>query len=174
MNLNPIQKFYFSAAAIFIILIFFICVIFLLMGEIKDRAQAFTEGKKTLLVLEKEITEVKYFKKRHQELKNISSECETVFLDFAEILGFITSLERMADQTNNSLKIEGVSTLANDGFIKFQISLLGSFSNLFHFLTGLENVPYPPYRLVEVENIDLRKISDENIQTNLGIKVYTK
>lgn len=169
------QKFYFTALAVFIILALLIFgVIFPLIGKIKADSRNYMEGKKNLLVLEKEIKEVKRLEKTYQEVKAAYSKLETVFLDPEETLGFITSLEKLANESENSIKIEGVSISREGEFMNFQIFLFGSCPNLIRFLTGIENVPYPPYRLVEIENIDIKKLPEGILQTNLGVKAYLK
>lgn len=169
------QKFYFGLGITLTILAVFVFgAIFPLIGKVQSASRAYLEGNKALLALEKEIREVKYLEKRYEEIKNIPLQLETFFLDEAEILGFITSLEKMAEETNNSLEIKEVSVAKENGIIKFQLLLSGSFSNLTHFLMGLENVPYPPYRLVEVENLNITGASSDNVQANLMIKAYVK
>jgi len=175
IKLNPKQKFYFSIVIVFVILALIVfAVIFPLIGKIRTSANNYLEGKKTLLVLEANIKDVKSLEKKYQEVKDTFAKLETAFLDPAETLGFITSLEKLAEETGNSFAIEKVNIASEGKFINFQVSLSGDFSSLVNFLIGLENTPYPPYRLVGVENIDIRKISDVNVGANFNVAVYTK
>lgn len=174
--MNQRQKFYLSLGVILIIVATIVfCVISPLLGKIGAASRDYLEGKKTIALLEREIVEVKNLEKTHQEIKKTFLGLETAFLDPEETLGFITSLERLATTTQNTIEIKGVSTSLEGDFINFQISITGSLSSLIYFLTAIENTPYPPYRLVEIENIDIGKSTqDSSMQTNLEIKVYTK
>jgi len=176
LSMDRKQKFYLSLGVILIIAAAMVfCVIFPLLGKIGAASRDYLEGEKTIALLEREIVEVKNMEKAHQEIKKTFSELQTAFLDSEETLGFITSLERLAATTQNTIEIRGVSTSPLGDFINFQISITGSPSNLIYFLTAIENTPYPPYRLVEIENIGISKSTqDSSIQTNLEIKVYTK
>ncbi len=174
--MNQRQKFYLDLGIILIIVATIVfCVIPPLLGKISAASRDYVEGGKTIALLEREIVEVKNLEKTHQEIKKTFSELQTVFLDSEETLGFITSLERLATTTQNVIEIKGVSTSPEDGFINFQISITGSLSSFIYFLTAIENTPYPPYRLVEIENLGISKSTQgSSMQTNLEIKVYTK
>jgi len=62
-------------------------------------------------------------------------------------------------------------------FLSLNISLRGDFKNLLLFLSNLEDSPYPPYRLLEIDKLSINRLDDEEdyrLETNLRIKVYTK
>ncbi len=174
--MNQRQKFYLDLGIILIIVATIVfCVISPLLGKIGAASRDYVEGEKTIALLEGESMEVKSLEKTYQEIKKTFLELQTIFLDSEETIGFITSLERLTTTTQNTIEIKGVSTSPEGDFINFQISITGSLSSLIYFLAAIENTPYPPYRLVEIENINISKSTQgSSMQTNLEIKVYTK
>lgn len=172
-----------------IILVLLGCVFFidwLLIGKIETMSEKYLENKKTIekLSLRKSLT-----RKLEDDLKNNKaslSKLSDVFLNPDNTVDFIQDLEKIAEKTNNEFEItkavEGSDP--KDGMshsnLDFQISLKGNFNNLINFLANLEDTPYPPYRLIEIENIVIHQTgglreeeSSGRIETVIDIKVYT-
>ena len=100
-------------------------------------------------------------------------------------------METVAQQTDNFFEIKAIRpytslTDQERPFLGFQISLWGDFSSLLLFLANLENNPYPPYRLVEIENLVIKRLAakdlvrfdfpleEGDLETILSIKIYTQ
>jgi len=81
------------------------------------------------------------------------------FVSKTEPIGFINSLENLAQKTNNAFEINLISSGADnkkkDSALYFQIKLAGSFSDAMHFLNYLENMEYR----VQIQSLDISKIS---------------
>ena len=71
-------------------------------------------------------------------------------------------------------------------FLSLRISISGDFSNMLDFLSNLEGNPYPPYRLIEVSGLTIKRLEEKNLinseesllpgdlETILNIKIYTQ
>ena len=123
---------------------------------------------------------------------------ESAFLKKEEVIGLISTLERVANQTNNFFEIESAQpsvvseeTLSEnntkkESFLSLKIRLWGSFNNLLDFMAHLENSPYPPYRLIEIKDLMIKRLEEKDLaklpsaleegdlETALVIKVYTR
>jgi len=161
-----------------------------LMMKIREISADYSKNKEILFKLDQRETLVKNIETEYQakeeELKNV----EFAFIGPEETVGFIYTLEKLAQETNNVFEIKTVSPFnplkqEQTPFIGFRISLWGSYNKLLRFIAGLENTPYPPYRLIEIESLNVRRLSDSlvkqgitlsasDIETTLNIKIFTK
>lgn len=107
-----------------------------------------------------------------QDIENLGK----AFLNNEEIPGFIETLEKIAASSNVIFSIEYVPAAKGleGSELNFKISLFGSFSNTLRFLANLENVPFAPYRLVKVKNLNLKRIETTDLRfkkfQDLGVK----
>ncbi len=156
-----------------------------------DRAgQEYLAGQEVLTKLDQRESLAKQLEKEYQENESELADLAKVFLSTEETVGFITNLETIARRTNNFFEIKAASphqpSEEEAGYLSFRISLWGSFHNLLLFLAKLEDSPYPPYRLVELENITIKKLEAEDLtrisyplaenslESILSIKIYTQ
>ena len=164
-----------------------------LVNRIKALSQEYLNNQTALAQLDQKEILLKELEQYYQEKEKDLSAIEQVLLNFQETVGFISTLETIARQTDNVFEIKTVESFSpsetegnQDNFLSLRISLWGSFSSLMNFLANLENSPYPPYRLLEIDSISVTRLSKENasrldfniaegsLETILGIKIYTQ
>lgn len=173
-----------------VITLFIFFVTLPLINKIKKMSEDYIANQERLLQLTQRDASIKELERNYQENKKDILQIEGAFLspDPEQTVGFIYDLEKVAKQTNNDFEIQTISSAVKEdettnSSIDFQISLSGEFSNLLYFLANLENIPYPPYRLIEIESISIRKTADRELDENskptdiksiLNVKVYTQ
>lgn len=161
-----------------------------LMMKIREASANYGRNKEILLKLDQQEILVKNIEMGYQDKREGLKNIEDIFLGPEETVGFIYALEKLAQETNNVFEIKTVSPFnpqkqEESAFIGFRISLWGDYNGLLRFVAGLENTPYPPYRLVEIEGLNVRRLSDSltkqdvvlsagDIETVLNIKIFTK
>lgn len=181
-----------------IMVLFILFIDYYLVAKIKAVSQEYLSSQKTLTQFSEKEKLAKSLQKQYQETELDSQKLESVFLDIKDAVGFITDLEKVAQSTNNFFEIKSVSPLesnktdANDEgpFLGFHITVWGDFSKLILFLANLEDSPYPPYRLIEVANLNIKKLAKANLdeskitsmpglkegdlESSMDVKVYIK
>lgn len=186
------QKKLFLSLAIGIagLVVFIVLIIFPLISKIRIAAQECLNNRDILAKLDQRVSLLKELKKNYQDNQSDLLMLNQAFLDSEETVGFITTLETIANQTNNFFEIKSVSSNpANEqeaAYLIMNIYLWGNFSGLLNFLANLENIPYPPYRLIEVDTITIKRLAKEDLsrigmnsgegklETVLSVKVYTQ
>jgi len=165
---------FFSAA----VLVFVFLIVYPLLADIKKDSQDFILQKNSFAELqlrEENFKKLRDFYQSHQEeLKKI----DDLFIDSETPIEFIEFLEKEAKKS--SLAIEVFTNYSKKSesekwnFSNYQLSVRGSFPNTLRFLGKIETAPY----LIEISNLDIRKMSGENLEgnvrANLTIKVYAK
>lgn len=191
--MTPLQKktILFSVLGLIALLLFVGLVIYPSVNKIRTTAQEYLSHQKDLVKLEKKESLAQELERYYQEKKAELESLAGVFLSYQETVGFISNLETIAQETGNYFEIKAASLPASAtekgrSFLSFQISLWGDFPSLLKFLANLENSPYPPYRLVEIENIAIKRISGDSftkldfslkegdLATVLSVKIYTQ
>lgn len=165
--------------------------VFPLFNKIKGLSQEYLSNQEILIKLNQRESLAKELQNDYQEREADLTEMVSVFLSSEEMVGFISNMETIAQQTDNFFEIKAISPyipLADEEmpFLNFQIFLWGDFSSLLLFLANLENNPYPPYRLVEIENLTIKRLAakdlvrfdfplkEGDLETILSIKIYTQ
>lgn len=185
--MNNIQKKLIGSLgiALIILILFVILVILPLIGKIKQSAQEYLTNQEILAQLDQREFLFKDLEKSYQGKKDQLSIIEGTFLGQEEIVGFISTLEDIAQQTGNVFEIKTAQSYApaddEDGetFLGLSIFLWGDFEELLAFLANLEDSPYPPYRLLEIDSLSIHRLEGDDVQdgdleTVLGIKIYTQ
>lgn len=186
--LNTQKKLFLSLAIGLTGFVLFIgLIIFPLINKIKISSQECLNNQEVLIKLDQRISSLKELKRNYQENQDYLLLLENAFLDSKETVGFITTLETITRQTGNVFEIKSVrSDLLTEGqapYLVLRVSLWGGFQELIDFLANLENIPYPPYRLMEIDNLTINRLSIDslsrldfdsrgNLETTLSIKVY--
>ncbi|NQV01000.1 MAG: hypothetical protein HQ537_02695 [Parcubacteria group bacterium] len=167
-------------------------VIFPLMNRIKIASQECLNNQDILAKLDQRVSLFKELKKNYQDNEDNVLSLNNAFLDSEETVGLITDLETIANQIGNFFEIKSVSSSLLDKekiegdnpYLMFNIYLRGSFPELLNFMANLENIPYPPYRLMEIDDLVIKRLAKEdlafvdfdlgegNLETILSIKVY--
>ncbi len=163
-----------------------------LVGKIKATSRQYLQNQEALMGLDWRESLAKELEEKYQERQTDLLTLEEAFLDTGEAVGFISTLEKIAQQTGNIFEIRAAKSFAQltkdeeESFLIFRISLWGDFSSLLLFLANLENNPYPPYRLIEIESLTIKRLGERgldrfspglktgSLETVLGIKVYTQ
>ena len=169
-------------------------IVFPLMNRIKIASQECLNNQEILAKLDQRVSLLKELKKNYQDNEDNVLSLNNAFLNSKETIGLITTLETIANQTGNFFEIKSVSSSLLDKekieednpCLMLSIYLWGSFPELLNFLANLENIPYPPYRLMEIDDLVIKRLAKEdltfvdldsgegNLETILSIKVYTQ
>lgn len=192
MTLSPAQKklIYFLSSGLIFLAVFVILVIFTLISKIQNTSAEYLVNQEILIDLGRREILAQELEKDYQDKQADLTGIEDVFLDYQEAVGFISTLETIAQQTGNIFEIKSVTpftplagagqtqtgTQKQEPFLTFQISLLGDFKSLLLFLANLENSPFPPYRLLGIENLSIKRLEEKSstLETAIGIKIYTQ
>lgn len=178
--------------ALGILILFIALVDYPLIRKIKSTSQKYLSDRQTLQELHYREGLAKEVEKKYAEKQTDLAELENAFLEFDDTVGFIKDLEEIAQATNNIIEIQAVNPLSasekeDRQFLGFRLKLIGDFSGLIKFIANLEDTPYPPYRLIEIGDINMLRlqkgslvgvldprISEGDLETNINIKVYIK
>lgn len=171
------RKKLFLAVAILgiIIILFIVLIISPLFKEIKRNSEDFVFQKEGIVQLNLKIENLR---KSQNLLKNYQDDflkTEALFIDPETPVGFIEFLEKIAEETNLSIRIAPASLqkIKEDiwSSMNFQVILTGFYPDFSKFIEKLEAASY----LIETQNLAItKKTSEENIKAVLLMKVYTK
>jgi len=166
------------ALGIIILALVFVSVIYPLVNKIADYSYRYLSNKEILSGLSKRESLAKELRNDFQEKQDALSRIEGALLGAEETVGFISTIESIAQETGNlfEIKTASPSLLTSEGepFLFLSVVLWGDFSELLNFIANIEDSPYPPYRLMEIEGINIKRLLEGDIETNLEIKIYTK
>lgn len=187
------KKFLATLIICLIIIVFFVYLIIIpLIDKIKENSEEYLSNQEILNRLDKREYVYKKLQKSYDEKNSELLVTEKILISDEETVGFIFTLEKLAEQTNNIFEIKTVSSFSPSEkkeeipFLSLKMSLLGDFSNMLAFLSHLENNPYPPYRLIEISGVNIKKLAEKDLvnseesllsgdlETVLDIKVYTQ
>ena len=187
------KKFLATLIICLIIIVFFVYLIIIpLIDKIKENSEEYLSNQEILNRLDKREYVYKKLQKSYDEKNSELLVTEKILISDEETVGFIFTLEKLAEQTNNIFEIKTVSSFSPSEkkeeipFLSLKMSLFGNFSNMLAFLSHLENNPYPPYRLIEISGVNIKKLAEKdlvnseeslllgNLETVLDIKVYTQ
>ena len=176
-----------------IIFVFFIFLIISpLMDKIKENSEEYLSNQEIINRLDNREYMYKKLQKNYNEKNSELLITEKILISDEEIAGFIFALERLAEQTNNLFEIKTANSFVLSEekeeipYLSFKISIFGDFSDMIDFLSNLEGNPYPPYRLIEINGVDIKRLEEKNLvnldeslsagdlETILDIKVYTQ
>ncbi|OGZ35314.1 MAG: hypothetical protein A3A94_02470 [Candidatus Portnoybacteria bacterium RIFCSPLOWO2_01_FULL_43_11] len=177
LNLKRPPLFFLVGIIILAIIVYFL--ILPLVNKIKTASQKYLSNQEALLKLEKRGMIITSLRKSYQEKETDLAKIKEVFLAPEKTVGFISNLENIAVRTENKFEIQTAEPLVKkerEEFpsLNFRISLEGSFNNLLKFIAHLENSPYPPYRLISLEDLTIKKLKAGEVQSNFNIKIYTR
>lgn len=188
MKLAEIEKTVILLTALALAAVLFIGLgILPLTGKVQGISRQYRDNQKELAVFEQKKLLARALRGDGQGQQEEIAKAESIFLPENDAIGFITTLEEIAWQTGNRFEIEAAASSPFDQAEKtldLHLSLWGDFKALLLFMANLENSPYPPYRLIEIENLAVRKLEqgnmlnlDEeikpgNLEASFNIKVY--
>lgn len=185
------KKIIFLAVSTLVVLgLIFALAVYPLINKIADSSQEYLSNKEILRGFDKKESLAKKLQKHLQENQNNLLRIDGALLGDEEIISFISTIEGIAAETGNAFEIKAanLSVLLDEKepFLSLRAVIQGDFSGLVNFIANLENSPYPPYRLTEIEGLNINRLSGANLnylnpeleegdlETNLEIKIYTK
>jgi Tfp pilus assembly protein PilO len=182
INLIPKKILFPFGLGLIVLLLFIGLVVLPLINKIKIASQEYLSHQETLAQLDQREVSTKELQRNYQIRQDDLAGLAGAFLDQAEIVGLITTLERVAQKTGNIFEIKAVTPASpleeEESFLSFRISLWGDFDSLLLFLANLENNPYPPYRIIEIDSLMIRRLTEPirrgDLETILGVKFYLK
>lgn len=175
-----------------IFILFIALVDYPLIRKIKSASQKYLSNRQALEELYYRERLAKEVEKEYAKKQTDLVELENAFLEFGDMVGFIKDLEEIAQDTNNIIEIQTISPFdaskdEEQQFLGFRLKLTGNFLGLIRFFANLEDTPYPPYRLIEIGDVNILRlqkaslashfdprISEGDLETSIDIKVYIK
>ncbi len=180
--------FWFLILCLAVLALFILAIDYPLIKKIQTTAQGHLTNQDVLARFYQREEIAESLEEDYMENEKDLNKLGDVFLDQDKTVDFITDLEKIAQQTGNSFEIKSVSEIDNGkAYLNFRISVLGDFNGLIKFLAGLEDSPYLNYRLVEIEDISIKKLTvsdfakkanldlqEGDLESILSIKIYTE
>ena len=158
-----------------------------LVYKVKAASQEYLAGQESLAKLDQRELLFEELEKDYQAKQDDLADIEGIFLDSQEAVGFISTLETIAVQTGNVFEIKTAGSFIasnedEESHLTLRISLWGDFSDILVFLANLEDSPYPPYRLIEIESLTMRRLDKQGLEQGttgeleviISIKIYTQ
>ena len=164
-----------------------ILIILPLLEKIKSNSHELIFQQEEFAVLEVQIRNLEGFKILYKDLEEILKEINNLFVDSDLPVGFITFLEKTAEDCEIPIEISSSLSAKTEKDIWpslfFQISSTSSFPKFLKFLEKIEVSQY----LIEIQNLNVRglagkevkskeyeKFSSSDVKTTLLLKVFTK
>ncbi len=116
---------------------------FYALSVVKGNFDAINEIRSRIAIDDKKIEESRSLKKIMVEATGEKQKIDSIFLDKQSIIKLIEELESVADKTGTSIDIGSINMF----FLK------GKFSQIFHYLVLLENIPYS----INIDKINFQK-----------------
>ncbi len=155
---------------------FVVFLIYPLFQEIEKNSKAILTQKSALKTLETETKNLEKFKPFAERNKENLEKIEEMLLDPELPVDFINFLEKIAGESQISLKVSYLTQKTNEGTwpaFLVQSNCSGLFSNFLRFLEKLESSDY----LIEIQTLNVTKLTETeegNVRVNLSLKVFTK
>lgn len=143
-------------------------------SEIKNTSKEIMEKREKIVVSEIKVQKARDFRSFYQKREESFQRLDTFFVNSEAPIDFINFLEKTSQDSGVSLEISAGSLVENPQelwpFLNFQISSAGLSSDFLKFLEKLESSPY----LAEIQNLNIRRLSESEISANFSIKVYAQ
>lgn len=160
-------------AAIITILIIVFCLVPLFF-ELEGVTNKIVAEKKSTFSFEEEVAIAEQFEKVYSDLKLNFEKIDSFLVSSEAPIDLIKFLEGKAQKSNLLIDIHPYSIIKSEddpwNSMGFNLELTGEFSNFLKFLEKIENSNY----FIQVQKIQVKKISPEDIGAILDIKVFTK
>lgn len=163
----PIRaKIYILAALCLIIFFGFGFISYFLILKLRTESQEHLKIKSEFLSIgeqRKTLDEIQnLLAKSRGDIDHISQ----AFLSSEEIPTFIETLEEIAKKSQVRFSIEYIPAdqPQKNPDLNFRVSIFGRFRDALRFLANLENVPFAPYRLVEIKDLTLRRLEAGDVR----------
>jgi len=168
-----------GAMLVFVVLLFF--VISPLVNKIENLSKEYIDGQTELFQIQQKELILRQQEEIFEKTKLRLLKVENSFLKLEDLVNFITSLEKTAKAQNTQFEIKAISPPEKDKqYFTFAILAKTDFPNFLRFIFALENIPQPPYRLIEIKSITIKGLKlpesegtrAKEVEGNLEIKVY--
>lgn len=108
------------------------------------------------------------------------SQLEGHFVQKSDVVPFLDAVENLSKETNVKIEVSSVNVSRDNSSLMVEVKALGSFGDIYKFITMLENFPYElEFTTADVQNTSIYSTSaDKNIRpykwvATLGIKVLS-
>ena len=135
------KKFNLTVAASILLSLAFLAGWWLIFSSIRSKSYDLKKIQSDLSVAAKRSERIRTLEKTMRDWEEKNEKIKGAFVTSREIVKVIEGLEDIASKTNAAIKIENVAA-PEGGSPSFQFSVSGEFSDLFQYLTLLENMPY--------------------------------
>ena len=178
-SLKKIYLFIIGAIVILILLVFVVALP--LVNKIETLSKEYADGQTMLSQIQQKELLLRQQEELLKKTQEKFSKVEKSFLESADLVNFIASLEKIAKDTKSQFEIKSVSPPDKEKqYFTFAIIVKNNFPDFLRFLFALENTPQPPYRLIEVKSLTLKGIKLQEgeeakaaeVEGNLEIKVH--
>ena len=166
----------------------FVLIIYPLINKIAEASQKYRSNCEVLDSFNKKEFLARELKKNFQQQQSSLSKIDGILLAPEETVGFISTLEAIAEETGNILEIKTVSpsdaSVEEEPFLFLRATIKGDFAGLLYFIAKIEDSPYPPYRLIEIDNLNIKRLVERDLsrleseleegylESNIEIKIY--
>lgn len=173
--MTVIKKIYLASFLFFLLVILLIVfLIYPLFKEIKKNSEELILEKNKIIFLAKERENLKKMGEIFKTYKSDLEKIENLFIDPEVPIEFISFLEKISRDSGALIKISPtpLKKFEKDPWpsIIFLIDLKSSFPNFLKFLEKLESSIY----LVEIQNLNISRLTEGDIKANFSIKVFTQ
>lgn len=154
------------------IILIFVFLIYPTFSEIKKSSQDFLSQKEKLTSLETKAENLEKFQTYYQEIKSNLEKIDKLFVNPEVPVDFISFLEETSRDSDVAIKIApgSLAKTAPWSSLFFQIATVSSFPNFLKFLEKLESSIY----LIEIQNLNIARLSEDDVSANISLKVYTQ
>ena len=130
---------------------------FYALSVVKGNFDAINEIRSKIAIDDKKIEESRSLKKSIAEVAEEKQKIDSILLDKQSIIKLIEELESIANKTGTSIDIGGIN----------MFSLKGKFSQLFHYLVLLENIPYS----ISIDKMNFQKQEKDMWRANFEMSL---
>lgn len=130
---------------------------FYLLSVVDGKFNAINEIRSKIIINDAKIQEGSLLKKSIAEVAGEKQKIDSIFLDKQSVIKLIEELESIANKTGASIDIGSIN----------MFSLKGKFSQIFHYLVLLENIPYA----ISIDKMNFQKQEKNMWQANFEISL---
>lgn len=152
-NIN--KKIVLSIVLVIAVNAFAFACLWLINMKVRQMNGKISTAKSEISLKEKESNEAKILKASLLDFSPLEEKLNDVFIEQKDVLSFIEEIEVLAKESGVDMEFRSVDISKNDTGEKpvFQFKALGSFSDIFYYLTLLENIKYQ----IVFDNISLQE-----------------
>ncbi len=162
---NNLPKIQLSVSLILVCVFLFAFVY--LSREINNNNQKATLGENEWQKEELRRDEIKALDRSVRVIEKERMQLETHFARSSDAVPFLDTIEGLAPKVNAKAEVTSVEILKDQSGLMVEIKASGTFSDLYRFLTLLENSPYE----LEFVGVEMHKGTEVGLQWNAVFKI---